>query len=101
MDMPLRRYEEEAAACRLFDRGEPGTARAYDELEDTRVQRHPIGLHTVSGCSEHPQPAFDLHGDRVLGDDDAVTGAGRALASEDLPRAVGDVLASHLHEAER
>ena len=37
----------------------------------------------------------------VLRDDDAVAGAGRALAGEDLARAVGDVLARHLDEAER
>ena len=100
VDVPFRRHEEEAATCRLLDRGEPGTARAGEQLEHAGVQRDAIGLDAVPGRSERPQPPLDLHRDRVIGDDDAVTGTGRALSGQDLARPVGDVLPGHLHEAE-
>ena len=101
VDVPFGGHEEEATARRLLDRGEPRAAGAGEELEHARVQRHAVRLNAVAGRGERPQPPLDLHRDRVIGDDDAVAGAGRALARQDLARAVGDVLARHLDEAER
>ena len=45
--------------------------------------------------------ALDLERVRRVRDDDPVAGADRAADREDLPRAVGDVLARHLDQAER
>ena len=101
VNVPFRRHEEEAAACRLLDRGEPGAARARDQLEHAGMQRDAVGLDAIPGRRERPQLPLDLHRHRVIGDDDAVTGTGRALPGQDLARPVGDVLAGHLHEAER
>src|SRR5581483_11444785 len=50
---------------------------------------------------EPAQAALDVDGGRVLGDDDPVAAAGRALLRHLLARTVGDVLARHLDEAER
>ena len=50
---------------------------------------------------ERPQPPLGVDDRGRLGDDDALAGARRALAGEDLARAVRDVLARHLDEPER
>ena len=101
VDVALGRHEEEATPGRLLDRGEPRAAAADDQLEHAGMQSDLVRLHAVAGSSECPQLALDLHRDRVVGDDDAVAGARRALAGQDLARAVGHVLPRHLDEAER
>ena len=53
------------------------------------------------GVTSAADPALDLDRGRALRDDDPVAVAGRALARHHLARAVGDVLARHLDEAER
>ena len=81
-----------AAACRRGRRRARRPSRSTSTLKafDARARR-----------DERAQPALDVDGGRVLGDDDPVAAAGRALLRHHLARAVGDVLARHLDEAER
>ena len=93
--------EEEAALGDLFELLEPRAVRADEQLGDLRVQLDLEGLRARAGRDEAAEPALDLDRGRALGDDDPVAVAGRALARHHLARAVGDVLARHLDEAER
>ena len=93
--------EEEAALGRLLELAQARAAGADDEARDLGRDLDLEGLVARAGRDERAQAALDVDGRRVLGDDDAVAAARRALLRHDLARAVGDVLARHLDEAER
>ena len=99
--MSLSGDEEEPAPGCLLDCRKPRTAGADDELQHARMQSDTVGLHPVPGGGKRAKSPLDLHCDGVIRDDDAIAGAGGALAGEDLTRAVSDVLPRHLDESER
>ena len=96
----LLRDEEEAPARRRLDLLEAGRARTDQQRRDLRVHLDAIRLNARAAC-ERSEPALEIDRGRLLGDDDPVAAARRALAREDLARALGDVLPRHLDEAER
>src|SRR5581483_10247948 len=93
--------EEEAALRRLLQLAQPDARGADDEGRDLRRDLHLERLVAGARGDEPAQAALDVDGGRVLGDDDPVAAAGRALLRHHLARTVGDVLARHLDEAER
>ena len=93
--------EEEAPLRQLLELAQPRAAGPDEQRRDLRVHLDLERLRARAGRDERAQLALDLDRGRRLGDDDPVAGAGRALAGHHLARAVGDVLARHLDEAER
>ena len=68
----------------------------------TGVELNEEGLGTLLALVDQlTQPALDLDRDRLLGADHALAVARRAWAGHDLPHPLGDVLAGHLHQAQR
>ena len=96
----LLRHEEEALLRRLLDLGEARAAGPEQQRGDPRAHLDPERL-GAGARGEHAQPPLDLERGGRLREDDPVAGAGGALLGQDLARAVGDVLARHLDEAER
>src|SRR5205823_12025732 len=92
--------EEEAALRQRLQLDEPPRGGPYERTRDRCRDLDAEGLRARAGGQRAQAP---LHVDRGrgLGVDDPVAAAGRALAGHDLARAVGDVLARHLDEAER
>src|SRR5581483_1361808 len=95
------RDEEEAAFRRLLELAQSRPARADEEPRDLRRDLDAKRLRARPRGDETAQAALDVDGGGVLGDDDPVAPARRALLRHDLARPVGDVLARHLDEAER
>ena len=93
-------FEEEPATRSGLDRGQPAPAGTGEEREHTRVHGDAERLH-ARALRDRPKLALDLERVSRVGHDEAVTGADGAAVREDLARAVGDVLARHLHEPER
>ena len=85
----------------LLDLREPRAARPGEQRQHARVHRDPVRLRARARPASSRSRRSTLERGRRLRDDDAVAGAGRALAGHDLARPVGDVLARHLDEAER
>ena len=74
--------------------------KAIDALTDRDEKEAEKGL-GLRGGEVRAELPLDLDGARLGRDDDARRRARRTLVGEDLARAVGDVLACHLDQAER
>src|SRR5581483_2252457 len=93
--------EEEPALRGLLELAQPRSARPGEQPRDTGRDLDLERLRPRARRDEAAQLALDVHRDRELRHDDAVTAARRALLGHDLARAVRDVLSCHLDEPER
>ena len=98
---PLRPLEVKVLAELGLDVEDRLPRAVEQERRNARVQLDQVGLGLGALGHEVAQLALDVERDRLLGQNHALAVARRANLREDLPHAVGDVLAGHLDEAER
>ena len=101
MHMAGCRHEEEAPTRQLLECCKPRAARPGEQSQRAWMKRDLVGLHSRAGGRELSQPSLELQGNRLVGDDDAVTRTDRALPRQDLAWPFGHVLARHLDQPER
>ena len=92
---------EQAAPRGGLEFPQAGGAGPDQQLRHVRVQLHLERPRAWLRGDQRTQPPLRVDDGGRLGDDHALAGTRRAFAGQDLARAVRDVLARHLHEAER
>src|SRR5918996_140099 len=98
-EAPLR-LEGEPATRFLLELVEPRAARADEDPGDGRVQLDEEGL-ALRASDMGTKAPLDLDGVRLGRDHDAVPATSLAGDREDLPGAIGHVLAGHLDQPQR
>src|SRR5437588_1431239 len=93
-------FEEEPLLRQRLELDQPPRAGADERARDRIRELHSERRRPRAG-SASAEPPLDVDRRGSLGVDDSVAAAGRTLARHHFARAVGDVLARHLHEAER
>ena len=96
----FRAHQREVLAGGLLELGQPAAARPDHAGRDARVELDQEGL---AGGEPRvaAQRAQVVDREALVGQDDALAVARRALRREDLAHAVRHVLARHLHQAQR